>query len=172
MKFKHAFHSNSFTARSVEPPFAVMVRTHAAGHAAGAPSTNTQPVYLWVDRHVARSGGRSTQQVMARLRRQGGLLHREALVLGGSVAYTHTVAQWRDLLLAASHCDGDVGASSIGTGEVDRHEPLRIGMQSDATDFFTSWLPLLRALRAKSNGCAEVRDHPLPLPSPTQLSTV
>ena len=102
---------------------------------------------------------------MARLRRQGSLFHREALVLGGSIAYSHTFSQWRELMLATTHCDGGVPAAKS-----EYLEPLRMGIQSEASDFFTSWLPPLRALRAKGSSCGEVREPSLPtLFSPVSL---
>ncbi|KAL3932091.1 MAG: hypothetical protein SGPRY_000841 [Prymnesium sp.] len=97
------------------------------------------PLVLWLDRHVARTGGRSTHQLIARLRRQALLFHREALVLGGSVAYEHTASQWRELIRAAGQCSSA------------RSSSLLVAAQSNAPDFGTAWLPIVRELRSMGN---------------------
>lgn len=122
------------------------------------------PLVLWLDRHVARTGGRSTHQLIARLRRQALLFHREALVLGGSVAYEHTASQWRELIRAAGQCSSA------------RSSSLLVAAQSNAPDFGTAWLPIVRELRSMGNRsrCIEVRvslKKTAKIPSQHRLST-
>ena len=51
---------------------------------------------VWLDRAVPRTGSRSIHELATRYSRAGLLVHREALVLGGSVSYEHSTAEWPD----------------------------------------------------------------------------
>lgn len=106
------------------------------------------PCTVWLDYSAARIGSRTTQQIMARLAAHGLLVHRTALTLGGPSAFRHSASSWSQLL--------DV-MSLPCTSEDDRD--LRVAVQlsdGDAKEFWTTWLPAIRKLRASPKACCRV----------------
>lgn len=109
----------------------------------GADKRSPPPLLIWLDRHVPRTGGRSTASFMARLRRSGLVLHREALILGGSAAYAHPTTEFRRLVQAARICrSSDGGSAPAGTAE-----STVLAVQSADDETLQTWLEEVRALR-------------------------
>ena len=115
-------------------------------------------LHLWIDRHTVRTGGRSTQQVMARLKLQQLLWHREALVLGGSTGYSHTAQQLRDLLKpdAANAAVSAKTSRPPHPGCAVRWCTVRVALQTSSPNFITDWLPLIRRVRGRESATVSV----------------
>ena len=106
-------------------------------------SAATKPTCaIWVDYAVARTGSRSTQQIMASLAQHELVWHRHALILGGAIGHRHSAASFTKLLHAAAAANKQPCAGRL---------PLRAAVQvsdEDAADFWSYWLPAIRRLRA------------------------
>jgi hypothetical protein len=110
---------------------------------------------VWVDVSITRTGGRTTQQVMASLAQRGLLDHHQTLILGGSAGYQHSAAEFSGLLAAMVRtCTND------HTDHAKGGEPLRVAVQvtdDGAQEFWERWLPSIRRLRAHGAGsCCRV----------------
>jgi len=116
------------------------------------PSHDIAVCVAWVDYSVARTGGRTTQQVMASLAREGLVHHRTSLILGGLTGHRQNIASWNKLVgIMSEPCSN----SSRGS----ERPPTRVALQvtdGDAKDFWSSWLPAIRKLRLKPHACCHV----------------
>ena len=127
---------------------AVTLASQSTPPATPACPTSSPNVHIWLDRHVARTGGRSVQQWMAWLRRTGQMLHAETLGLGGPVDAAPTIETLKALLHAAS--DPAVCA--------DRAVWFRLAAQFGHRGDLESWLHPIRHLqqRLRSGCCARL----------------